>query len=97
MDIFQNAREYAVYLDTLAEANQILIDAVNATDEIQLRSFRNQILGGDGLKAAFIGTLSTEPTVTFQELVARGTKEPEAQMIINSRDDLRARALALVA
>jgi hypothetical protein len=96
MDIFQNAREYAVYLETLSSANQILKDAEGVTDEDQLRSFRNMILGGDGLKAAFIGTLSTEPTVNLDELMARGTKETEAQMIIDSRDSLRTRALALV-
>jgi hypothetical protein len=101
--IIINARETAQYLNALVEARTAVDAGLNPPPELSgqdltdyLTSCRNRALAGDGLKAAFLGTISTEPTVTQAELVARGVKEIEAGMLITERDVVRFDALGLV-
>jgi hypothetical protein len=56
-------------------------------------SVRNRILAGSGDKAAFFGTISTEPVVTAQDLADLGIDGQVAVDLIAERDRLRAAAL----
>jgi hypothetical protein len=96
--ISDNARDYGIYLTCFYEAKSLLEGIGENTDTEYLTSIRNQILAAspDSAKGRFFGSLATEPTVTVDELVARGTREPEAQMLITGRDFIRTTALALM-
>lgn len=100
--IIKNAQETTVYLQALTESYSAVEAGQNPPDGLSgadlaahLTSCRNRALAGDGLKAAFMGTLSDAPTVTVDELKARGIKDAEAQMLIDQRDALRIAAFAL--
>jgi len=56
-------------------------------------SVRNRILAGSGDKAALLGTLSTEPTVTAADLRDAGLLSTTAAELIAERDQVRAIAL----
>lgn len=58
-------------------------------------SVRNRVLAGSGDKAAFFGTLSTEPVVTAHDLENLGLDAGTAADLIVSRDELRAAALSM--
>jgi hypothetical protein len=98
MTIFENAHDVSVYLESLVLSNQMLIDLSgieNPTDTDKTDT-RNRILAGSGLKAAFLGTLSTEPTVNLEELKVRGVKDLEAEALIVERNRIRTEALSLI-
>ena len=94
--IIENARVSAAYLQALVDGYSYLAQVNDDMTSDELRSIRNQVLAGDSLKAAFLGTLSTEPTVLLEECKARGLKDAEAEMVIAQRDEIRQRALGLV-
>jgi hypothetical protein len=101
-DIFSNAVTMAAYLSAFNETKQQFDAALNPDASLTgqaltdfYTSCRNQALAGDGLKAAFMGTLSTAPTVTYDELLARQTAPDGAMALITNRDALRAALLAL--
>ena len=58
-------------------------------------SVRNQILAGSGIKAEWLGTLSTEPQYDADDLEAIGFTAAEAARLTAVRDEMRATALAL--
>jgi len=56
-------------------------------------SVRNRVLAGDGDKAAFFGTISTQPTVAARDLQDMGFDAATADALVKERDALRAAAL----
>jgi hypothetical protein len=95
-EIIDNAKVSAGYLQALVDGYNVLSTAHENMTVEELTSVRNQILCGDSFKAAFLGTINNEPTVTLQECQARGLKDAEAQMVIEQRDDIRTKAFNLV-
>jgi len=69
-------------------------------EPIDLAAFRtkirNQVLAGSGVKAKWLGTLSTEPEYGTADLLDLGAFTPAAvQLLTDCRDELRAVALGL--
>jgi len=58
-------------------------------------SVRNRVLAGSGVKAAWLGTLSTEPEYGATDLAGMGMTAAAAALLVGCRDDLRAAALAI--
>lgn len=103
MDIYQNISDVSVYLKALLEGKEAIDSAMNPPSNLSpedlndfYRSCRNRALAGDGLKALFMGTLSTEPITTVSELEQRGIKTEEAQELVSQRNYIRAELLSLV-
>jgi len=59
-------------------------------------SVRNRVLAGSGVKAAWLGTLSTEPEYGANDVAALGVTAAAAVLLTECRDELRAAALAMV-
>lgn len=57
-------------------------------------SVKNRILAGSGIKARWLGTLSTEPEYNAADLEILGMTPAAAQLLTDCRDELRATALA---
>ena len=58
-------------------------------------SVRNRVLAGSGVKAKWLGTLSTDPVYGAKDLTALGVTAAAAELLTGCRDELRAAALAL--
>jgi len=102
--IMVNTKETTIYLNCLSKAHSALKhivdipeDMVQEEKDILLTSYRNMGLAHNSdLENAFMGNLNDEPTVTKEELQARGIKENEAQLLIDKRDNLRSALLGLI-
>jgi len=55
-------------------------------------SVRNRVLAGSGEKAAFFGTISTEPVIAARDLQDMGFDVATAEALIDERDKMRAAA-----
>ena len=62
--------------------------------ELAVGTNANIVLAGGDWKAAFFGTLSTEPTITADDLQGGGLSSTAAAAVIAERDRLRAYFLA---
>ena len=58
-------------------------------------SMRNRVLAGSGVKAKWLGTLSTKPEYSAMDLEGLGVTPKSAKLLADCRDELRATALAL--
>ncbi len=102
MAFYDQLRKIDAYFDALQAAKDVIAQAENITqpepvDVVALKtSLRNQVIAGSGDKAAFFGTLTTEPTVTQADLELMGLKSLHAGAVIAERDRLRTAALALI-
>lgn len=105
MTVYEQARKAIAYLTALCDAHDA-VESGKAIDTAkpesapvdttaQKTTAQNIALAGSGDKAALMGTISTEPTITSKELVDAGIDEKLAVEIITERDAIRADALAL--
>ena len=102
-DIYPCVRKLDNYLDALAACKSLVDQLDNPPSQpepIDIQAFkvslRNQVIGGSGDKAAFFGTISTQPTVTSLDLQDMGLKATAANAIITERDALRAKVMAVI-
>ena len=95
-----------VKVKAYAESIITAIDALNETQpedqpgqvaDVQgwKNSVRNRILAGSGEKAAFFGTISTEPVVAARDLEGLGFDPDTAKALTDTRDELRDAALSV--
>ena len=70
--------------------------AVKVDVDAALTSARNVALAGDGEKARLLGTLSTEPEVSLEELAAAGFSDEAARALLERANKARQAALGLI-
>ena len=93
-------RKLKEIVDFTIAAQEVLVQPEPQVPEpVDLAGFRtavrNQVLAGSGVKAEWLGTLSTPPTLGAADVQALGLTAAVATLVTGCRDELRAAALVL--
>lgn len=102
-DLIPRVKELEAYLEALQLGDAVLMQSENPPTDPEpvdlgalKMQWRNQVIAGSSFKAAFYGTLTTEPTVTVSTLVNLSLEQNAAEAIIVRRDSIRTAMLALI-
>jgi len=97
LQLLKQIVDFTLAAQAVLSEEEPTVQEIEPVDIIAWRiSIRNRVLAGSGVKAAWLGTLSTEPEYGVDDLLSLGALTPTAaQLLTNCRDDLRAAALAL--
>lgn len=101
-DLSKDLRKLTMYLDVFVSATEAVESGKNPPSgltPLELEAFkvscRNIAIAHEGLRADFLGTISTEPVTAAQELEELGLNNKKAEEVIAARDIIRVDAFKL--